>query len=221
MESRSNVTLAELAAHQPGAAAIFLRSGLDFCCRGRRPLAEACAEKGLDPAAILAAVEEAAGQESSISDWTARPTAEIVEQILQHYHLRLRKQLPALLEMAARVERVHAEKATVPAGLAAHLARLTEATLSHLEKEETVVFPQILAGHASECGGPVQSLEREHEEHGLALAKTRRLTGDLVLPAEACTTWQALYLGLRELEQELMEHIHLENNVLFPRVLCN
>ena len=220
MNHDTNVTLADLAARKPGAAQVFLLHGLDFCCKGRRPVSVACAEKGLDPEAILAAVDEAASLGTALTDWTERPVDDLVRHIVEHYHARLREQMPALVAMAERVEVRHADKPSVPRGLAAHLARMQEAAFAHLEKEESGVFPQILHGAAADCGGIVHALEHEHEEHGAALPRTRSLAGGLVPPPEACTTWRALYLGLVQLERELMEHIHLENNVLFPRVLC-
>ena len=91
--------------------------------------------------------------------------------------------------------------------------------LQHLEKEERILFPAILDGAGPALAGPVHCMEAEHTDHGENLAATRALTNDLRAPAEACTTWRALYEGLASLERDLMEHIHLENNVLFPRVL--
>jgi regulator of cell morphogenesis and NO signaling len=92
--------------------------------------------------------------------------------------------------------------------------------LDHLAKEEQVLFPLIRSGQGRLAAGPAHAMEREHQDHGRNLARMRDLTNDLTPPQEACTTWRALYLRLESLENELMEHIHLENNVLFPRALC-
>ena len=110
-------------------------------------------------------------------------------------------------------------EAGLPAGLAMHLAAVMEALELHMQKEEQVLFPLIRGGRGAMAGGPVSIMEREHDEHAVALRRTRELTGDLQSPAAACTTWRALYLRLAALERDLMEHIHLENNVLFPRAL--
>jgi regulator of cell morphogenesis and NO signaling len=217
----SNVTLAHLAVTQPGAARVFLEHGLDFCCRGRRPLSEACAEKGLDAEEVLAAIEKSAPLGDDLTVWGERPIDELIDHIVARYHARLREDFPALVAMARKVEVRHAEKPTVPSGLADHLGRMQDAAFSHLEKEERVVFPQILQTQTGGLGGPIQTLEDEHEDHGQNLLRTRELTAGLVPPPEACTTWLALYLGLERLETELMQHIHLENNVLFPRALCS
>jgi regulator of cell morphogenesis and NO signaling len=216
----ADTTLAELAVRFPAATRVFYAHGLDFCCRGRRPLAEACGEKGLDPAALLAAVVAGETTAADLTVWSEAPLAALVDHVTGHYHARLREEIPQLVAMAEKVERVHADKADCPHGLAAHLRQVHGAVLDHLEKEEVVLFPMILQGRGWQAAGPVQMMEHEHDDHGVSLARTRALTGDLEPPAEACTTWRALYLRLAELERELMEHIHLENNVLFPRALA-
>jgi regulator of cell morphogenesis and NO signaling len=91
--------------------------------------------------------------------------------------------------------------------------------LEHLAKEEQVLFPMIQAGHGRHASGPVQAMEHEHHDHAASLKRIRDLAHDLVPPQEACTSWRVLYLRLNQLEADLMEHIHLENNVLFPRAL--
>lgn len=215
----SSITLAELAVTHPAAARVFRRHRLDFCCGGRRPLDEVCSERRLDPDAILAAIAEEDPLMADQERWDRAPLKTLVEHIVSVYHARLRDQLPALVAMARRVEVRHADKASCPRGLADHLDAMHGAVLDHLQKEELILFPLIVAGMGPRAGGPVLAMELEHEHHGENLAETRRLTDDLNPPAEACTTWRALYLGLQQLEQELMEHIHLENNILFRRAL--
>ena len=211
-------TLADLATHIPAASRAFREVGLDYCCGGQRTLAAACAERGLDAEALLQKL--AAEPPAAEPSWEEQPIADLVRHILDRYHAPLRDELRDLHRMAMTVEEKHKEKASCPRGLAAHLAAIHEAVDSHLEKEERILFPMILAGHGAQAVGPIQVMELEHEEHGANLARTRALTDDLTAPAEACPTWQALYLRLRELEADLMDHIHLENHVLFPRVLC-
>ena len=215
---RPEQTLSEMATHLPGASRVFHRHRLDFCCGGQRSLTEACAARGLDPALILAELRAEEGQGPAI-DWSQRPLAELIDHILTRYHTPLRAELPRLRDMAAKVERVHADKSTCPRGLAEHLGRVIDAVEDHLKKEERVLFPLIAAGQGPAAGMPVMVMEREHVEHADDLRRTRALTGDLTPPPEACATWRALYLGLAQLERELMDHIHLENNVLFPRAL--
>lgn len=219
-QANPTATLAELAIVHPAASRVFHRHGLDFCCHGARPLGEACGERGLDPAAIMAEVdaEDSAGE--GLLRWDRRPLSDLIDHIVGFYHRRLREELPLLVELAAKVEARHADKPARPRGLADHLAGVHQAVLDHLAKEEQVLFPLILAGRGPQAGAPIHVMELEHEDHARNLARTRALTADLVAPPEACTSWRALYLRLEQLERELMEHIHLENNVLFKRALC-
>lgn len=216
----STTSLADLARDQPSATRVFLRHHLDFCCGGRRSLGEACERLGLDPAQILRELAEEArrGANPDATRWDTRSQAELADFIEAHYHAALRRDLPALIEAARKVERVHARKPSVPAGLADVLVELAEELETHMMKEERILFPLLRRGARGEAVYlPVRMMESDHDGHGVQLAQIRRLTGDLRIPPEACATWTALYNGLAHLEAELMEHIHLENNILFSR----
>ena len=213
-------SLAELARVQPGATLVFLRHRLDFCCGGKRSLADACRIAGLDPAAILDELDHEARRGGPVAGWTDQPLAALADHIEARYHTALRRDLPPLLEAARKVERVHADKPGVPAGLADVLAEFYAEMLAHMAKEEGVLFPLIRRGVRGESVYmPVRVMESEHDAHAHQLARIRELTGDLVPPPPACATWRALYGGLLTLEAELMQHIHLENNVLFQRAV--
>lgn len=213
-------TLADLAVTHPSASRVFHRHGLDFCCHGGRPLGEACTERGLSTDGVLAEIVAEEDAAPGLPRWDERSLPELVEHIVGFYHRRLREELPELVALAAKVETRHAEKKSCPGGLLAHLEAVHQAVLEHLAKEEQVLFPMILGGRARMAAGPIQVMEAEHVDHAENLQRTRQLTADLVAPEEACPTWRALYLRLRQLEIELMDHIHLENNVLFRRVLA-
>lgn len=217
LEMSIDQTLGDLATQVPAASRVLRAAGLDYCCHGQRTLTEACAEKGLDPGRLLESIRQE--PDAPTDSWESKPLVAIIHHIIERYHEPLRRELPELRQMAMKVEEKHADKPACPRGLTAHLAGIHEAVLSHLDKEEQILFPMILAGHGPQAMGPIQVMEFEHQEHGENLARTRALTADLTVPAEACATWQALYLRLRELEADLMDHIHLENNVLFPRAL--
>jgi regulator of cell morphogenesis and NO signaling len=218
--TNQNLTLADLAITRPGATRVFLKHGLDFCCRGRRPLDEVCNEKGLDPNAILAEITNEETNAGDLSQLMVRPIEEIIGFIESHYHKRLRAELPELIALADKVEQVHANKATRPRGLASHLRMIHSAVVDHLAKEEQVLFPVIRSGYRDRAGAPIRVMEEEHEDHGRNLEYLRALTDEFIAPPEACVSWKALYLRLSRMSDELMEHIHLENNVLFPRALC-
>lgn len=212
-------TLADLAATFAGASRVFYRHGLDFCCHGRVSLDEACRKRKLDANALVREIESEVLVPGDFERWDRRPLADVVAHVLRDFHDSHRAEVPRLLEMARKVERVHAEKASCPRGLAAHLARMAEDLESHMQKEEGILFPLILAGRGRLAADPIRVMEEEHDDHGKNLARLRELTHDYKPPADACGTWTALYLGLAELERLLMEHIHTENNILFPRAL--
>ena len=213
-------TLADLAVTHPAASRVFHRHGLDFCCHGRRPLTEACAERGMAAEGVIAEIASEEARSPDLPRWDERPLAELVRHIVDFYHLRLRAELPELVSLAAKVESRHAEKAICPRGLRAHLTEVHDAVLAHLAKEEQILFPMIVRGHLQVAAGPIAVMEAEHDDHAQSLRRTRQLTADLVPPAEACPTWRALYLRLSSFEAEFMDHVHLENNVLFRRALA-
>lgn len=211
-------SLGELATSNPAATRVFLRHKLDFCCGGRRSLSDACRAAGLDADAIAAELEREATPEAPVARAELQPQCELADHIESRYHAALRRDLPPLIEAARKVERVHAQKPDVPAGLADVLADFFSEMQQHMAKEENILFPMIRRGAPGNVVAmPVSVLEREHDTHGEYLARIRALTGDLVVPPHACATWRALYDGLATVEADLMQHIHLENNVLFAR----
>ncbi len=212
--------LSDLAVTQPGASRVFHRHGLDFCCHGHVPLEDACRKAGLDPMALIEELKQEERLPSKpFERWDKEPLNNLVEHILQNFHEPHREELPRLIAMARKVESVHEDKADCPKGLGAHLAYMAEELESHMQKEEQVLFPLILEGRGQMAGAPIQAMEDEHKDHGKNLDRLRELAHGYQAPEEACGTWQALYLGLAEFEQDIMEHISLENNALFPRSL--
>lgn len=213
-------TLADLALSMPAATAIFQRYHLDYCCQGRRSLVEAASAKDLDPDSILDEILVADGRRTAPSqNWEAKPLGELIDHILSHYHEPHRQELKDLQFLANKVERVHADKPDCPRGLAVLLTQIEAAMLEHMGKEEDILFPLIKSGQGAQCLGPVRVMEAEHVEHGANLERLYELTNGFQPPAGACTTWRALYMRLEQLQTDLMDHIHLENHVLFPRAL--
>lgn len=212
-------TLGQLASTLSGASRVFHRHGLDFCCGGHVSLGEACAAAGLEADSLIAEIQDEAKDAGSFERWGTRSLPEVIDHILERFHEPHRREIPRLLAMARRVEEVHAEKSTCPRGLAEHLERMGEEMELHMQKEEQVLFPLLRNGRGRMAGTPIQVMEQEHRDHGRNLEHLRELANDYTPPPEACGTWNALYLGLAEFERELMEHIHTENNILFPRAL--
>jgi regulator of cell morphogenesis and NO signaling len=215
-------TLADLAVTRAGASRVFHRHNLDFCCHGNVSLKQACEKRGLDAGALISEIEnEERGDASSFERWDEQPMNALVEHILTRFHAPLREELPRLIEMAGKVEKVHADKTSCPKGVGDLLQQLKGELESHMQKEEQILFPMIRGGQGHMAEGPVRVMELEHDGAGEALSQLRQLAHDFSPPEEACKTWRALYLGLAELDQELKQHIHLENNVLFPRALAS
>lgn len=215
----TNETLGQLATTHPTATHVFLRHRLDFCCGGGQKLTDACKKAGLDPDAIAAEIA-LEGETRSLDRWDAKPLPDVIDFILRRFHEPLRRDLPVLIEAAKRVERVHGRKPSCPHGLALFLEQLDAELRQHMTKEEQVLFPAITTGgRGDQVHMPVRVMMQEHDDHGANLRRLRELTTNFNPPPEACATWRALYSGLDKLESELMEHIHLENNVLFPRAL--
>ncbi|TJZ66393.1 iron-sulfur cluster repair protein YtfE [Chitiniphilus eburneus] len=208
--------LAKLAQRIAGATRVFHEHQLDFCCGGKHTLRDAAAARGVDADTVAAQLaklaEMPAGDER---DWSTAPTAELIDHILTRFHDVHREQLPELIRLARRVEQVHGDREDCPHGLADHLEFMFQELESHMQKEEQILFPMLAAGRGMMAGGPIQVMRMEHDEHGESLRRLAELTHDITAPRGACNTWRALYLGLRTLREDLMEHIHLENNILF------
>lgn len=215
----ADATLADLATSWAGASRVFQRHDLDFCCQGKRTLAAACRERRLAVDDLLAELRAELTPIDAVDDWRERPLVQVLAHVVEHFHAGHRNELPRLIAMAEKVERVHGDKPGCPVGLAAHLHVVAHDLEQHMQKEEVVLFPMIVAGAGARAWAPIQCMTAEHDEHGRALARMRELAHGYQPPAHACGTWRALYLGLAEFEREVMEHVHLENHVLFPRAL--
>jgi regulator of cell morphogenesis and NO signaling len=220
MTITAETTVGAVATEHPLAARVFARHGIDFCCGGGRPLAEACGAKGVEVARVLAELEEEiVGRDEPEVRWDQQPLDDLIDHILATYHMPLRAELPRIEEMMRKVHSVHGDKDQ------ARFDELLEVVLAikgdmeqHMPKEEEILFPMIKSGQGAMAEGPIEVMELEHEALGNLLRKARSLTNDYVAPAEACNTWRALWSALEDLERETHKHIHLENNILHVRV---
>jgi len=143
--------------------------------------------------------------------------AELTRYIEARYHARHREQLPELAALAEKVEAVHVGGADVPAGLAPVLRRMIGEMEVHMKKEELILFPAMRKGGIPGIEVPIAMMRADHDGHDAEIARIREITGGLSLPKGACRTWNALYQGLGTFIADLDEHIHLENDVLFPQ----
>jgi regulator of cell morphogenesis and NO signaling len=211
-------SLGQLARDIPGATALFHTMKLDFCCGGNKSLVEAATQRGLNMNEVVDALGQLNSAALSVNPAGELSDQELIEHILSRYHDAHRQQLPELVRLAQRVERVHAGHPRCPAGLSAHLETMQQALESHMAKEEQILFPMIARGITGMAAAPVKVMRQDHDGYGEALAQMLALTSGLTLPEGACNTWCALYAGLETLRDDLMEHIHLENNILFNRI---
>ena len=225
------ITLGALVAAQPGLARNLERLGFDYCCGGKQTLAAACTRRGLDIATTITLLETAVSAQSTASpevDAAAMGLSELADHIVATHHAYLKTELPRLVEMADRVGHKHGWRDARLPEVAAAVRDLASEMLSHMQKEEFVLFPavrDIEAGAATGlCGGdlaaPIAQMEAEHEAAGNLTAKLRLLTDGFTPNAEACNTHRALLAGLAEFESDLHRHVHKENNILFPRALA-
>lgn len=222
MSITTDIPVGQLATENPLSTRVFARHGIDFCCGGGRPLGEVCADKGLDPRTIVAEIEkELTASTEPATRWDSAPLNELIDHILEAYHVPLWEELPRLDAMARKVLAVHGDKDLEMLGGIVDVYGALKAELEqHMLKEEQVLFPMIKAGNGAMAGPPVNVMHIEHDSAGEALRKLRALTNDYTVPAGACNTWRALWHGLEALEHDLHQHIHLENNILFPRALA-
>jgi regulator of cell morphogenesis and NO signaling len=210
-----NRTVADIAATTPGATAIFRRFNLDFCCGGNVALEDAARRGGI----AVADVEKALASLEASEDIApaSRSTTELIDHILARYHAVHRRELPELMELARKVEAVHAEHPRVPRGLHDTLKQILGELEVHMKKEELILFPAMQQCLGGGLDVPIAQMRHDHDDHGEQLRKLESLTDNFTVPADACNSWRALYAGAAKLSDDVREHIHLENNVLFPR----
>ena len=216
-------TVGELAVESPAAARVFEKHGIDYCCGGKNLLKTACKDRGIEPEALL---RELAGSkpEPDARDWKTAPLRYLIDHIVARHHAYLKSELPRIADLFAKVVRAHGEREPRLAEVSEVFEVLKEELEAHLMKEEMILFPAIIRIETGSSTGapcsiehPIARMEYEHESAGRALAQMRHLTLDYHIPDEACNTYRTLFAALIELEGDLHQHIHLENNILFPR----
>ena len=226
-------TVREIALEQPSSIRVFEHYGIDYCCGGRKPLAEACIAGKLEVDTVIAALEAAAKVAAPIGqDWLRASLENLSGHIVATHHAYVKRELPRLAELALKVVAQHGATTPELRVIQTTLARLDEELTQHLAKEEAILFPYIVALERATATGtalphgcfgtvahPIAMMTQEHDAAGVLLAEIRALSHNFVTPADACPTYHAFYDGLKDFEQDLHQHIHLENNILFPRAI--
>ena len=229
----TNATVGEIVASDFRTAGVFERYGIDFCCGGRQPFDDACRAAAADPAAVIRDLE-ALAPENRPDDAVARwPVDRLIDHIESAHHTYVRAALPRIAAFIAKLVAVHGRRHPELALVASAFDRMRDELSQHLLKEEQVLFPYIreLAGegrhpHAVRMSpfgtveNPIRMMEREHRDAGDELQLIRELTGNYTAPADGCTTYAVCMAELKAFELDLHRHIHLENNVLFPKAIA-
>ncbi|HEV2483017.1 MAG TPA: iron-sulfur cluster repair di-iron protein [Puia sp.] len=225
-------TLGQLAAKDGRKAEVFKKYGLDFCCGGKKTVREACAEQGLDAAKIEQELQETVRQKDThpipYDDWSP---AFLADYIVNTHHRYIRKHLPEIRAYADKVLRVHGGRHPELETIRRLVENIHDELTPHLETEERILFPYIQSlwavaeGRLPEAGvdmavlNPIRRMETEHQTVGEYLSTLRTLTNDYAPPADACASYTLLYRMLEAFEEDLHLHVHLENNILFPKTL--
>ena len=226
-------TVREIALEQPASIRVFEQYGIDYCCGGRKPLAEACTANNIEVDEVLAALEAAAQAPVLGTDnWSNASLEKLSAHIVVTHHAYVKSELPRLAVLAEKVVRRHGNTQSELPLIQTKLAQLDEELIQHLGKEEVVLFPYVTKleraaqdgnekphGCFGTVANPIAMMTAEHDAAGLLMAEIRHLSHDFTTPVGACPTYHAFYDGLKEFEQDLHQHIHLENNILFPRAL--
>ena len=218
-----NKTVREIAGQHADSYKIFHKYGIDFCCGGKRLLSDVCEEKGIELSAIANDFKALEETPSDQKDWNTETLENIINHIVDTHHQYLRDDLPRLFHLTQKVASRHGEKDTHLYKVLEIFVSMSNELLAHIEKEEKVLFPMIIemekTGDISpQIMMPILAMEAEHEEVGKALEELDVLTKHYTLKPNRCASYQALYVGLKQLEEDLKLHIHKENNFLFPRV---
>ena len=226
-------TIREIAIQNPGAVPVFESLGIDYCCGGARPLREACEHAHVDWGHLVQLLQAAeAASDPSADDWTTQPLDALTHHIVHQHHAYVRRAAPRIDQWLDKVVAKHGPAHPELDAIRALFKTLSAELFAHMMKEERILFPhldRLAAAERAESAAspaffgsveaPISRMLAEHDAAGDLLAKIRGLSHGYQPPQDACPTYRALYHGLAEFERDLHQHVHLENNILFPRAL--
>lgn len=225
-------TVGQIATEVPATRREFEKLGIDYCCGGKRTLTEACVQAKIKVDEVLALLEaSASSSEAAVErNWNEEPLSELVNHITTTHHAFVRSECPRIEALAKKVASVHGKKHSELLQVQGQFYALAEELRVHLMKEEQILFPYVLRMEESVLAGepappamfgtvanPIRMMMQEHDGAGSFLQSLRSLTNGYKLPDDACISYRALFDALKNFEADLHQHIHLENNVLFPR----
>lgn len=232
IEPNTTETIGELVTKDFRKAQVFKKFGIDFCCGGKKTLKEVCDKKGLDAVEIEKELKLFDEKDNTFFDFDKWELDFLVDYIVNTHHKYVKESLPFMTELSAKVARVHGENHLELLEVARIFDGLAKDFGLHLMKEENILFPYIKELVAAKKEGrslpdapfgkvntPTQMMETEHEKAGEDMLAIRKLTNDYKLPQGACNSYQILFKKLEEFENDLFNHVHLENNILFPKAI--
>ncbi len=228
------LTVGEMVVADYRKADVFRKYGLDYCCGGKKPLEEICRKKGLDLQTIQNELDQLdllpSNPQQDFGHW---PLDRLSEYIVERHHRYVEDSLPILYELTNKVARVHGERHPELIKIAQLFNAVAQELQMHMLKEERILFPYIQQMAIAHQNGktiptpvfgsienPIQMMEAEHESAGSSLEMIRQLSSDYTPPIDACTSYRVLFAKLNEFEQDLHQHVHLENNLLFPKAIA-
>ena len=229
----TGTTVREVATELPQSTRLFEALKIDYCCGGNKPLSEACASAGVDVDAVMEMLSKVTQFENTeTTDLRSATLPQLITHILNTHHVFTKSELERLETLTAKVIAAHGGNHPELIQLGELFKLLSDDLMPHMFKEEQILFPYILAMvEANEnkrtrpfapfgtVNNPIRMMMREHDNAGEILRDVRALTSDFQTPADACISYQTLYQALENLEKDLHQHIHLENNILFPKAL--
>jgi regulator of cell morphogenesis and NO signaling len=234
MQEYKQHTLAAIVADRHEAAAVFEKYQLDFCCKGKRTLQQACDEKNIPVEPIIEELQQAFDPGAGLQDQviSTLTISQLVDYIVLKHHVYVKHAMPVIFQHLERVATKHGDRFPAMRQVFQLFATLKEEMDGHMQKEEMVLFPRIKevdravqqqnipsALNAGYISQPIHMMEAEHEDAGNLMAQIRQLTNDYTPPADACTTFRISLAELKAFEVDLHQHVHLENNILFPRIV--
>lgn len=236
MQINTTKTVRELTLEIPGATRVFEKAGIDYCCGGGKPFEEACAAAGLSTDEVVRALEQAGESTALAADatqWQTQPLSKLAAYIVGKHHLFTRDELARLDALLSKVCSAHGQNHSELFRIQTLFQDLNRDLIPHMQKEEMVLFPYIEQMEAAASEGraapvpffgtvqnPIRMMMMEHETAGEILKQIRQLSGGFSVPEDGCISYQTLYKALDEFEKDLHQHIHLENNILFPRAVA-
>lgn len=223
-----NQTIGELVRENPARSRVFERFSIDYCCGGKVPLHEACRARGLDPQRVEAELARVSVEQAMPDDPASMGLGHLADHIEASHHAYLREELPRLDTLTEKVARVHGDAEPRLNEIRRVFVACRQELEAHMLKEERVLFPMIreleradgpVTFHCGSLANPIRMMEHEHDQAGDAMSRFKELTDGYAPPDWACNTYRAMVDGLAALEQDMHQHVHKENNVLFPRAL--